>query len=100
MDKNINDYIKAGKIEIELILIEKGYGEFIQCENYDFYHIYFNDKKEEIKRNYLKENEKISKIKIIIDYQIKSLKKIFRECECIKKINFISFNRKDRILLI
>ena len=95
LEKTINDYIKAGKIEIELIPIEKGYGEFIQCENYDFYHIYFNDNKEEIKRNYLKENEKVSKIKIIIDYQIKTLNKLFRECECIKKINFISFNRTD-----
>ena len=43
-------------------------------ENEKYIHIYFNDNKEEIKRNYLYENEQIKAIKIIIDYQIKSLK--------------------------
>ena len=42
-----------------------------------YYHIYFNGNKEEIKRNYLNENENVSKLKIIIDYQVKSFKKLF-----------------------
>ena len=42
-----------------------------------YIHIYFDDNKEEIKRNYLKENENVDKLNIIIDYQIKSFKELF-----------------------
>ena len=35
------------------------------------------------------EKDKITKIKIKIDYQIKSFKNLFEYCECIKYINFI-----------
>ena len=44
---------------------------------YNNYHIFFNDDKTEIKRNYLEHNEKIGKIKVFIDYQVKSLKALF-----------------------
>ena len=37
----------------------------------------------------------MSKIKIIIDEDIKSLHKLFNECKCIKKINFIKFNKNN-----
>ena len=37
----------------------------------------------------------LQKIKIIIDEQITSFKKLFYECVCIEMINFIKFNRKD-----
>ena len=60
-----------------------------------FYHIYFNENNEEIKRNYINKNEKISKIKIIIDMEEKSLKELFKECHCVKQIKFIKFNRTD-----
>ena len=33
----------------------------------DYIHIYFNNNEEEIKRNYLEKNEKVAKIKILID---------------------------------
>ena len=45
------------------------------------YHIYFDNSKEEIKRNYLKKNEEVKIINIKIDYQIKSLKKLFYDAQ-------------------
>ena len=60
-----------------------------------YFHIYFNNNKEEIKRNYLEENEQINSIKIIIDYPIKSFKYLFQECDCIESINFKKFYRKN-----
>ena len=45
-------------------------------EDEKYYHIYLNDNKEEIKRNYLNANENVEKLKIIINYQIKSFEKI------------------------
>ena len=62
-------------------------------ENEIYYHIYFNDNKEEIKRNYLDDN--VSKIKIIIDYQVKSLENLFYRCKCIEYIYFKKFYRKN-----
>ena len=51
---DINNYkIEYCKIEIEIIPFENTYGKFINMNNKDesYYHIYFNDNKEEIKRN-------------------------------------------------
>ena len=64
-------------------------------ENKIYYHIYFNDNKEEIKKNYLNKNENVSKIKIIINYQIKSFEKLFENCECIEYIYFKKFYRNN-----
>ena len=41
------------------------------------------------------EGDKINKIKIIIDYNIKSLSQLFLNLRCIEKINFINFCRED-----
>ena len=41
------------------------------------------------------EKDKITKIKIKIDYQIKSFKNLFEYCECIIYINFIKFYRNN-----
>ena len=60
-----------------------------------YYHVYFNGNKEEIKRKNITKSDKISKIKIIIDNEIKNIKELFRDRKYIKKINFIKFNRKD-----
>ena len=59
------------------------------------YHIYFNDSKEEIKRYDLKQDEKVEKIKIIIDYQIESFDGLFSKRNCISKINFKKFYRTN-----
>ena len=50
---------------------------------------------DDLKKKILAENKNIKKIKIIIDYQIKSFEKLFNKCKCIKTINFIKFNRND-----
>ena len=74
-------------IEIEIIPTKGKYGRFININENDelYYHIYFNDNKEEIKNKYeIKEEDKVTKIKIIIDYQVKSFKELFYKCECIE----------------
>ena len=74
MNINIKDYKEYlelySSIELEIKPVKDEYDRFINIdeENKMYYHIYFDDNKEEIKRNYLKENEKIKTIKIIIDY--------------------------------
>ena len=95
---NINDYIEYHElIEIEIKPVNNKYGKFISIpKKYEsYYHIYFNDNKEEIKRKKLNKNENIYKIKVILDYKIKSLSHLFYKCNCIKKITFIKFNTKD-----
>ena len=62
--KNLkNDYFLQN---LFCYLLKKKTLEIIKYNN-----IYFNDNKEEIKRNDLNENYNVSKIKIIIDYQVK-----------------------------
>ena len=80
---NINAYIDYQKIIIEIIPSENKRGKFINIQNKkdeSYYHIYFNDSKEEIKRYYLIEYDNVTKIKIIIDSQITSLSKLFEDC--------------------
>ena len=124
MNISIKDYKEYSEIyssiEIEIKLKKERYGEFINInnENEKYYHIYFNDNKEEIKRNYLNENEmyyhiyfndnkeeikrnyfnkndNVSKIKIIIDYQVKSFGYLFFDCGCIEYICFKKFYRNN-----
>ena len=64
-------------------------------KNKIYYHIYFNDNKEEIKRNDLNENDNVSKIKIIIDYQVKSFEELFYDCRSIEYIYFNKFYRNN-----
>ena len=90
LDKKIKDYKNEYlKIEIEIFPLEKidKNQKFINIleKNESLFHIYFNDNNiEEIRRN-----------KIIIDLKVKSLRLLFFECECIKKININKFNRTD-----
>ena len=98
---SINDYKeyceKYSQIEIEIIP-NKEKGEFIyfnKKENENYFHIYFNDNKDEIKRKYLNENDNVKKIKILIDYQIKSFYELFRYCKCIDSISFPKFYRTN-----
>ena len=90
IDININHYKeyseKFSSIEIEIIPRKDKYGKFINIDKKDelYYHIYFNDNKKEIKYKHdIEEKDKIIKIKIIIDYQVKSFKELFYDCECI-----------------
>ena len=98
LNLDINDYISFSEIEIELIPQEKIYGKFINILNKEdriYYHIYFNDNKKEIRREYINEKDKIKKITIIIGHEIKSFEKLFYQCECIKSLSFVKFYRKD-----
>ena len=97
LNKDINDYKGFLKIVIDIIPKEFIWDKFINTNGYNksYYHIYFNDDKEEIKRYTIFPNDKITKIKIIIDYEVKSLSELFSECKSIKKIKFNRFNRSD-----
>ena len=96
MNLNINDYERYSalysSIEIELKPVNNEYGKFINIpeSEKEYYHIYFNDKKQEIKRNYFNKEDKINKIKIKIDYQAKSFKELF-DCSCAESIYFKKF---------
>ena len=98
---NINDYKefseKYSSIEIEIKPAINKYGKFINIkdENKIYYHIYFNNNKEEIKRNYINGNEEIKIIKIIIDYQVTSFKECFEYCVSIESVNFKKFYRNN-----
>ena len=91
LNLNVKDYKEYSEIltpiEIEIIQIKNMNGQFINIlkkEDESFFHIYFDNKNGEEKRNYINKNDNISKIKILIDYQIKSLEYLFSHCKCIQ----------------
>ena len=92
------NYLKEySKIEVEIYPKENTSDNFINIddENKSYYHIYFNNERKEVKKYNYNEKDKINKIKIIIDYEVKTLDSLFESCNCIKSINFIKFNRND-----
>ena len=100
--KNYKEYSETfTPIEIEIIPTNDKYGRFININNENeklYYHIYFNDNKEEMKNQYyIKKEDKVRKIKIILDYQVKSFYKLFNDCYCIESINFKKFYRNNII---
>ena len=102
LDLGIKDYKEYSEtyssIEIEIIPAKGEYGKFINIKENDklYYHIYFNDNKEEIKNKYeINKKDKVTKIKIIIDYQVKSFEELFYWCKCIESINFKRFYRNN-----
>ena len=87
IDISINHYKvyseKYSPIELDIVPKKGEYSDFINIneKNKKYFHIYFNDNKEkEIERTHLDEGENVSKISIIIDYQIKSFSKLFAYC--------------------
>ena len=103
LDLSVRDYQeyneKYSDIEIEILPALRKYGKFINIDNYkdeaSSFHIYFNDSKEEVKLNNIDKKDKVKKIKIIIDYQIKSFSDLFKKCSCIECISFIKFKRNN-----
>ena len=99
MDISAKDYKeyseKFSPIEIEIVpeIPNNSDGKFININKEDeiYYHIYFNNNKEEIKRNYIKKKEKIKTIKIIIDNSVKSFGRLFYQCCYVKSIDFKKF---------
>ena len=102
---NLNNYKeyceKYTPIELEIIPFNNKYGKFINIKKEDeiYFHIYFNDNKDEIKRNTINKNDKTKKINIIIDYQITSLEHLFntKNKYIIESINFKKFYRNNII---
>ena len=96
--KNYKEYSEIySSIEIELIPIKNGDGKFINIpkNEKDYFHIYFHESKEETKDNEINGENKVSKINIIIDYQVKSFKDLFNNCKCIELISFKKFYRNN-----
>ena len=89
-DKNI-------PIELEIIPIGAHFrsGIFINIleEEKKFFHIFFDDSKTEVERTSLNYEDKIKKIKILIDYQVKSFENLFKHCNVISSICFKKFYR-------
>ena len=89
------------QIEVELKLVDKEhyYNDEIKFINYidgrSNYHIYLDNEKNEIQRNYITKEENVSKIKVIIDKNVKKLNGLFSCRDLISEINFIKFNRKE-----
>ena len=98
---NIDDYEEYSElfssIIIEIIPNTKECGQFINIKKGDekYYHIFFNDNKKEIKRPRIFKRDDVQKIKIIINYKVKSFNKLFFECKLIKSIKFKQFLRKN-----
>ena len=85
-------------IEIEIIPMINIYGKFINIQKGEetFYHIYFNNNKDnEINRTALKDGDKVSKINIVINHQVKLFCELFYSCYCIESINFKKFYRNN-----
>ena len=85
---------KYSSIELDIIPLKGEYGDFINIEKIEekYFHIYFNDnKKKEIENTSLYKYDNVSKISIIIDYQIKSFSELFYFCECIESIKLKNF---------
>ena len=101
LNLSINNYKEYSalysSIEIEIKIANDEYGKLINISDSEreYYHIYFDDKKEEIKSNTLYGNDNLNKIKIKIDYQVKSFKKLFYNCSCVESIYFKQFYRNN-----
>jgi len=102
INRNINHYKeyseKYSSIEIELKPKKNEYGRFINVKKEDeaYYHIYYNDnKRKKIKCTSLNKNDKVTKIGIIIDHQVKSFYGLFDNCNCIESICFKKFFRNN-----
>ena len=96
--KDYKEYSELySQIEIELKPRSSWFGKYINIldENKEYFHIYFNDEKEEIKRYELEQDEEVNKIKVVIDYQVSVLAYLFLKVECIESISFKKFKRTN-----
>ena len=96
--KDYKDYFeKLSPIELEITPVNNKSGSFINLKEEDknHFHIYFDKEKKERKNYKINSYEKIKKIKIVIDYQIKSFEDLFNKCDCIESICFKKFNRTN-----
>ena len=101
LNLNINDYKKHSEIystvEIEIAPIKNKYGKFININKNEqlYFHIYFNNNKEEITRSFLNKEDEVTKINIKINYHINSFLELFYNCDCIESIQFKKIVRNN-----
>ena len=101
LEISIKDYIKFyNRIIIELtpkLFLNESRNYFIRIKDKEssFFHIFFGENISEEKRAYITSEDKIKKIKIIIDSKIKSFTKLFYNCTCLESINILRCTRKD-----
>ena len=96
LDINIEDFKNYSNIELEIIPFKNQHGKFIDLnkEESSYYHIYFNDNKNEIKTTNLYEDN-ISKIRVSVDYRTDSFYGLFYYCDIIESVNFKKFYRNN-----
>ena len=100
LNYDFKSYKDFSEIIMEVIPELNKFGKFINIINQGeeiYFHIYFNNDDKEIKRTYIEENEIVSKITIIIDYEVRSFYQLFSECKYIESIRFIRFERDNII---
>ena len=98
---SIGNYREYNQIQIQLKL-DKEYitiKKFINFEiiNKKYIHIYANKSKNEYDSCFLNGIEWIWELNIILEFEFKKFKGLFKDCECLKEINIIKCNRKDII---
>ena len=98
---SIKDYKEFSEIysTIEIEIIPKrdlNYSyDFIHISNKNI-HVYFNNNiKEEVNKYSINKNDKVEKIKVVIDYQLDSFYNLFKNCDCIESISFTKFTRNN-----
>ena len=99
LEIDIKDYQEFAKtIEIEIIPVKKKCDVFIHIplgEEMSNFHMYYNNDINEIKNNYIHNKDNIGKIKLIIDYPVKSFQNLFKDCKWIESIKFKRFSRNN-----
>ena len=98
LEITLDDYKNLTPTKIKIFPAENRYGEFSNIFNKNeerYFHIYFGKNKKEINRTHLDKDDKVKKIKVTIDYQIKSFDRLFKDCICIEAIDFYRFYRNN-----
>ena len=96
LNKDKDDYKNYSQIEIEIICKNNSIKIFNGKEDYKpFYHIILDDNKNENANVDNSKEDTDKKIIIKLDYEIKSLNRLFMNCYEIKEVNFVKFIRKD-----
>ena len=98
LNKSIKSYIEYNQIEILLIPVSEEKKKTIifnrEIKIKPFTHFYINGSNNEY-ISYDFDTKDIFTIKMIIDFNLKSLKGLFKNYESLKEINIIKCNRKD-----
>ena len=94
---SIKDYEDISILELEIIPCKNYSGKFINImPGLEYYfHIYFNTIEKEIKSDSFNKNDKVTKIIIRIDRQVKSFNNLFLNIKCIESVKFNKFYRSN-----